>query len=124
MSDPIIAPVKKFVFKACPKRSNLKCPFGAVEVRKMWNKLESKYVNLSNVPIVELRSFVMAVTQYSTFCRFSDLSVVKLDDIIFDIDYFKIVIQYSKTDQCPHLRRSKPRVSWGLPQHLLYKLGA
>jgi site-specific recombinase XerD len=106
MSDPVIAPVKKFVFKVCPKRSNMKAPFGAVEVRKMWNKLESKYSNLSKIPIVELRSFVMAVTQYSTFCRFSDLSVVKLDDVVFNIDYFKIVIQYSKTDQAGHGQES------------------
>jgi hypothetical protein len=54
------------------------------------------------VPLVQLRTFVLAVIQYSSFCRFSDLAVVKLTDVIFELDYFKIVIQYSKTDQAGH----------------------
>jgi site-specific recombinase XerD len=97
--DVVIEPIKRFVSKVCPKVTNLKKPFGAVEVRKMWNFIEQKYINLSSVPIVELRSLVLTVTQYHSFCRFADLAVVKLSDVVFDLDYFKIVIQYSKTDQ-------------------------
>jgi hypothetical protein len=88
-----------FVAKVCPKNSNLKQPFGSFEVRKMWNYIEKKYPALSRVPIVTLRTFVLAVVQYHSFCRFSDLAVVKLSDVVFDVDYFKIVIEYSKTDQ-------------------------
>jgi hypothetical protein len=87
------------VAKVCPKNSNLKQPFGSFEVRKMWNFIEKKYPSLSRVPIVTLRTFVLAVVQYHSFCRFSDLAVVKLSDVVFDVDYFKIVIEYSKTDQ-------------------------
>jgi hypothetical protein len=94
-----VEPVKSFIAKVCPRNTNLKAPFASAEVRKLWNLIECKYKNLSAVPITELRTFVLAITQYSSFCRFSDLAVVKLSDICFDIDYFKIVIQYSKTDQ-------------------------
>jgi site-specific recombinase XerD len=97
--DVIVEPVKKFVMKVCPKTSNLKAPFGAGEVRKLWNFIENKYKDLSRVPLVELRSFVLAVIQYHSFCRFSDLAVVKLSDVLFELDYFKVEIQYSKTDQ-------------------------
>jgi hypothetical protein len=39
------------------------------------------------------------MVQYSSLCRFSDLAVVNLDDIVSQLDYFKICIQYYKTDQ-------------------------
>jgi site-specific recombinase XerD len=97
--NDIVGPVRKFVEKVCPRRVNLKAPFADREVRKIWNYIECKYKNLSAVPIVQLRTFVLAVIQYASFCRFSDLAVVKLDDVVFDVDYFKICIQYSKTDQ-------------------------
>jgi hypothetical protein len=98
-ADPVTEPIKRFALKVCPKSNNVKSPFGLTEVRKIWNYIENKYNNLSQVPIFELRTLVLAVTQYESFCRFSDLAVVKLTDVVFDIDYFKIVIQYSKTDQ-------------------------
>jgi hypothetical protein len=98
-ADPVIGPIKRFTLKVCPKSSNVKSPFGGTEVRKIWDHIERKYSNLSQVPIFELRTLVLTVMQYKSFCRFSDQAVVKLSDVIFDIDYFKIVIQYSKTDQ-------------------------
>jgi site-specific recombinase XerD len=97
--DAMLAATKKFVGKVCPKVTNLKAPFGSYEVRKMWNALESKYDNICDLPFAELRTFVLAVVQYSSLCRFSDLAVVKLEDVVFQLDYFKICIQYSKTDQ-------------------------
>jgi hypothetical protein len=97
--DPVTEPIKRFAMKVCPKNSNVKTPFGSAEVRKIWDHIERKYENLSRVPLFELRTFVLAVTQYESFCRFSDLAGVKLSDVVFDLDYFKIVIQYSKTDQ-------------------------
>jgi hypothetical protein len=100
--DVFVDPVKKFIAKVCPKTTNLKKPFGSVEVRKIWNYIDNKYKDIFSIPIFELRTFVLAVTQYHSFCRFSDLAVVKLSDVTFDIDYFKIVIQVSKTDQQGH----------------------
>jgi hypothetical protein len=94
-----VQPIKKFLSKVCPRKANLKAPFGSVEIRKLWDRIERKYPGLSQIPFVELRTFVLAVMQYSTFCRFSDLAVVKLSDVVHEFDYFKIVIQYSKTDQ-------------------------
>jgi hypothetical protein len=98
-TDPMIDATHRFVTKVCPKKSNLKAPFGSYEVRKMWDYLDAKYKDISLVPFKELRTFVLAVIQFNSFCRFSDLAVVKLDDLVFDIDYFKIHIQVSKTDQ-------------------------
>jgi site-specific recombinase XerD len=97
--DVMLAATKKFVAKVCPTVSNLKSPFGSHEVRKLWDALDAKYDDICKMPFVELRTFVLAVIQYSSLCRFSDLAVVKLDDIVFQLDYFKICIQYSKTDQ-------------------------
>jgi site-specific recombinase XerD len=94
-----VQPVKKFLSKVCPRKANLKAPFGSVEVRKLWDHMERKYPGLSWIPLVELRTFVLAVTQYSTFCRFADLAVVNLSDVVHELDFFKIVVQYSKTDQ-------------------------
>jgi hypothetical protein len=97
--DVIIEPVKKFVLKVCPKVTNLKKPFGSVEIRKCWEVLERSYANIFDVPLYELRTFVLTVIQYHSFCRFSDLAVVSLSDVVFNLDYFIVKIQYSKTDQ-------------------------
>ncbi len=42
---------------------------------------------------------MFAVFQHVTFCRFSDAVNVRTEDLLFDVDYFKIHISYSKTDQ-------------------------
>jgi site-specific recombinase XerD len=101
-TDVMLSATKRFVSKVCPKNVNLKKPFGSAEVRKIWDKLDAKYTSIDNMPFAELRTFVLAVTQYSSFCRFSDLAVAKLDDVLFDLDSFRINIQYSKTDQSGH----------------------
>jgi hypothetical protein len=41
----------------------------------------------------------MTVLQHATFCRYSDVKEIRLADILFELDYFKITIRYSKTDQ-------------------------
>jgi len=91
--------VRKFVEKICEHRANKKGPFGAAEVRIMFDHLISKYASLENVPLPEFRTFCLSVFQHKSFCRFSDLQKIKLSDVFFDADYFKIKIQYSKTDQ-------------------------
>lgn len=91
--------VRKFVEKICEHRANKKDPFGAAEVRIMFDHLISKYASLENVPLPEFRTFCLSVFQHKSFCRFSDVEKIKLSDVFFDADYFKIKIQYSKTDQ-------------------------
>ena len=99
LADPMVKTVKKFVEKTCVHRRNVKEPFGSTEVRAIWDALDKKFGGVEKFPRKELRSFMMAVFQHQTFCRFSDVEKIKLSDIIHDVDFFKITIRYSKTDQ-------------------------
>jgi hypothetical protein len=99
-SDPLLTTTRRFVTKVCPKVSNLKSPFGSYEVRKLWDYVYFTYANVQSMPFHVLRTFVLSIVQFNSFCRFSDLSVVKLEDLVFVLfDYFKIKIRVSKTDQ-------------------------
>jgi integrase len=97
--DPMIDTVLKFAQKACVHLKKEKNSFGSAEVRAIWDALEAKYGNLQNVPKNELRTFMLAVFQHKTFCRFSDAARLTLEDIFHDVDYFKVHIRVSKTDQ-------------------------
>jgi site-specific recombinase XerD len=98
-SDTQLKDVKRFVEKSCPRRSNKKHALGVAEIRKMWDTLLSQYGNIENVPDLRLRTFVMTVVQHSSFCRFSDISSLKLNDLVFSMDYYTVNIRCSKTDQ-------------------------
>jgi len=98
-ADKTVSDIVKFAGKVCEHRSNKKAPFGSAEVRQIFDKLMSKYKCLENLPAVELRTFVMAVLQHKTFCRFNEIAKLKLEDMLFHTDYFKIHIKQSKTDQ-------------------------
>jgi hypothetical protein len=97
--DPMVSTMKKFALKACKHQSNVKQPFGSAEVRAIWNALDEKYGNVANFPLDKLRTFVLAVFQHQTFCRFSDVAKITLADVFHDVDYFKVHIRMSKTDQ-------------------------
>ena len=97
--DKSVIDVMKFVAKVSPHRSNKKDAFGSVEIRAIWDKIDAVYKSTEKMPLVELRTFVMSVFQHKTFCRFSDVAGIKLSDILYDLDYFKVIIRYSKTDQ-------------------------
>ena len=100
--DNSVSAVLKFLEKTCPRNVHLRCGFGSVEVRQMWDKLEKKSNGIENVSLVELHTFVMAVIQHASLCRFSDIAQLKLSDLFdlfYELDYFKIHIQFSKTDQ-------------------------
>jgi len=99
LDDPMIKTLKKFAEKTCVHLKNVKKPFGSVEIRKMWDALERKYGSVENLPKQELRTFMLAVFQHQTFCRFSDVAKITLEDLFHDVDYFKISIRQSKTDQ-------------------------
>jgi len=97
--NPTIADVKKFVEKTCPRSANKKEPFGAAEVRKLWDAIDAKKGGIQNLNMHELRTFMIAVFQHKTFCRFSEIRNIKLEDLFHDIDFFKIHLKFSKTDQ-------------------------
>jgi len=91
--------VKKFTEKACSKKSNKKLPFGAPEVRKIWDKIDTEIGGVAKLKTKDFRTFMLAVFQHKTFCRFSDLKNLKLEDVFHNVDYFKIHVKFSKTDQ-------------------------
>jgi len=97
-----VADTKKFLEKVCVHQQNKKAAFDSADIRKLWDSMFLKYNSLSDIPLPELRSFVLCVFQHSTFCRYSDAKNITLDDIVYDADYFKICIQKSKTDQAGH----------------------
>jgi hypothetical protein len=91
--------VKRFVEKSTLNITNVKTAFGTDEVRKLFDYNVKHFGPVDTWPKLLLRTFTLAVFQHKTFCRFSDVSKVKLDDILFHADYFKIHISSSKTDQ-------------------------
>jgi hypothetical protein len=97
--DYTVASMKKFTEKACTKKTNKKLPFGSAEVRKIWDCIEAKSGNVSKLNLKDFRTFMMAVFQHKTFCRFSDLQQIQLKDVFHDVDYFKIHVTFTKTDQ-------------------------
>jgi len=94
-----VSDTKKFAAKICEHSQNKKSAFDSVAIRKLWDSMFSKYGHIDNIPLPVLRTFVLCVFQHSTFCRFSDVEKITLDDLFFDTDYFKIKITSSKTDQ-------------------------
>ena len=97
--DLAVSPILRFLKKVCPRKSNKKAAFGSTQIRVMWDAINAKKGGIENLNPVELRTFVIAVFQHATFCRFSDISQLKLSDLFYDLDYFKVSIQFSKTDQ-------------------------
>ena len=98
-TEPMVADLLRFLRKVCEKRENKKDAFGSEQIRIIWDSIDKHVGNVSSLSDLQLRSFVMAVFQHSTFCRFSDLQHITLSDVIPNVDYFTIRIRYSKTDQ-------------------------
>ena len=96
--DAVVGDLKKFVAKACPRPSNKKLPFGADEVRKIWDGIDAAG-GLEKLDLKMLRTFMIAVFQHKTFCRFAEVKNIQLGDLFHTVDYFKIHVKYSKTDQ-------------------------
>jgi len=96
--DPTVTVMKIFTQKTCNRKTNKKHPFGAAEVRKIWNKIDENG-GIEKLDFKDFRTFMMAVFQHRTFCRFSDLKGITLEDVFFNADYFKIHVKFTKTDQ-------------------------
>ena len=90
--DPTVHDIKTFLSKVCPRHTNRKCAFGSAQIRTMWDALEAKRGGIEFLSALELRTFVMAVFQHATFCRYSDVANLKLSDLCYDLDYFKVTI--------------------------------
>ena len=95
---PSVNEMKKFTQKACNRKTNKKQPFGAPEVRKIWDKIDANG-GIEKMDFKQFRTFMMAVFQHRTFCRFSDLKNITLADMFHDVDFFKIHVKFTKTDQ-------------------------
>ena len=98
VQDKMIKDMKRFVAKVCRHGHNTKEAFGSSEIRRLWNQIDTDG-GLQNMSLLKLRTFVMTVFQHVSFCRFSDLKSLRLTDVLHEVDYFKIHIRYSKTDQ-------------------------
>jgi len=96
--DQAVYDVLKFVQKACPRGVNKKQPFGAAEVRTLWDKIDQNG-GIEALSFKDFRTFMIAVFQHKTWCRFSELKNIRLKDVLYELDYFKIHVEYSKTDQ-------------------------
>lgn len=97
--DPTVGMLKKFTDKACVRNKNKKQPFGSTEVRKIWDKIDVQNGTVEKLNFKDFRSFMLSVFQHKTFCRFSDLQKIKLEDVFHNVDYFKIHVKFTKTDQ-------------------------
>ncbi len=99
--DDTVRQVSRFVQKVSPKTCNKKSAYGSAEIRKLWDSIDDKG-GIETLSLLDLRTFVLSVFQHTTFCRFSDISRIKLTDVLHTLDYFKISIDFSKTDQQGH----------------------
>jgi hypothetical protein len=81
-NDQQIVEILQFLSKTCPRVCNTKQALGVREIRKVWDALLVKYGDITHVPDIQLRTFVMLVTQHASFCRFSDISTVRLNDLL------------------------------------------
>ena len=98
VQDKMILDMKRFVAKVCTHGHNKKEAFGSTQVRLLWNQIDV-LGGLHKITLLQLRTFVMTVFQHVSFCRFSDLRSLRLADVLHEVDYFKIHVRYSKTDQ-------------------------
>jgi len=97
--DKTVSDIRRFVQKVCIKPCNKKSAFGSAEIRKVWDYIDNHKGGIELLSLAELRTFVMAVFQHKTFCRFSDVRVLKLEHLCYEPDFFRVFIPVSKTDQ-------------------------
>jgi len=99
VSQPSVKDTLKFVAKVCAHPNRRKSALTSADIRRIWDKLLEKYGDYEKFPLFELRTFTMCLFQHTTFCRFSDVKNLKISNLLFDADYFKVTIEKSKTDQ-------------------------
>jgi hypothetical protein len=91
--------VMKYIEKTGTRNCNQKAAFGESELLKTLNCYLSKFGPFEKWPLLESRTFILAMVQTITFCRYSEIQNVEINDVMFHPEYFKILIKKSKTDQ-------------------------
>ena len=89
---------KKFVSKLAHTNKRFRKPFQKRHVEILCQKVLD-HGGLQSLVLSEMRSFVMCLFCYYTLARFDCATNVKLSNIEYKMDYFKITIPFSKTDQ-------------------------
>ena len=87
----------KFVRKICAQSNKEKEGLESKDITTLWENIE-KAGGLTSLSLAELRTFVMAVFCHQTLCRFSCASEIQLSHLYYDRDFFRVNIQFSKTD--------------------------
>ena len=95
--------------KVCPMLVRKKVLLDLSKFANAGIKFVSKFGGIQNLTKLELRTFVMAVFQHKTFCRFDDITKVQLSDILQHLDYFSVRICCSKTEPKGNLCMSLSR---------------
>jgi hypothetical protein len=98
-NDTLVHYVKKYCAKITVLNTNKKDAFGIYEVKKLWYGLLEIDGEFENWSKLKLRTFMLAIFQHKTCCRFSDTQNILIENIKYNKDYFKILVQKSKTDQ-------------------------
>jgi hypothetical protein len=91
--------ILKFVDKVGKRNFNKKCAYGEKKILETYRCYVRKFGDFEHWPLLESRTFILAIVQTVTFCRYSEIQNVEIADITFDPDYIKMLIKKSKTDQ-------------------------
>ena len=90
-----IRDLKKFALMTLEEKRMIRDSFGETEISVLWDRF---FNNFHDRSLTEFRTFVMIVILHTTFCRFACLQNVKISNLYYDKDYFKIFVPFSKTD--------------------------
>jgi len=119
--DRTVSDIGRFVKKISRIPCNKKSAFGSAEVKLVWDYIDKEKGGIEALTLADLRTFVMAVFQHKTFCRFSDVKELKLEHLTYNLDFFRIWIPVSKTDQAGYgapVYLTKPKYG-GRDAHML-----
>jgi hypothetical protein len=76
--------VMKYIEKTGTRNTNQKAGFGESEILKTYSCYRSKFGSFEKWPLLESRTFILAMVQTVTFCRYSEIQNVELADVIFN----------------------------------------
>jgi hypothetical protein len=91
--------ILRFIDKVGKRTFNKKRAYGEKEILETYRCYVRKFGDFENWPLLESRTFTLAVVQTVTFCRYAEIQNVEIADITFDPEYIKKLIKKSKTDQ-------------------------
>ena len=86
--------VKEGAIRDCAKPIVKKEPISASHLASLVNTLGKE-----NCTLFDLRTVTMCLLGYAGFFRFSEISSIRMQDIVFQDDHVSILIPHSKTDK-------------------------